>query len=130
MLWLSNQTPVHIELLCLTAGCRALEITKVLIFYSIPPGSALSSGTLQLFGNSHVRFVVSGLSLSVLTCVIVVLKRDRLINSGCCQLEAVGADQNSFGGRLSGTEDDILDAPWVPASAPAIPALVCRFRSE
>jgi hypothetical protein len=58
------------------------------------------------------------------------LKRDRPINSGCWQLEALEADQNSFDGRLFGAEDGILNAPWVPASAPAIPALVCRFRSE
>jgi hypothetical protein len=29
-------------------------------------------------------------------------------------------DQNSFGGRLSGAEVGILDAPWRPASAQAI----------
>ena len=45
--------------------------------------------------------------------------------SGSLQLfgnsEAVELDQDSFGGRLSGTEVGILDAPWEPASAQAIP---------
>jgi hypothetical protein len=58
------------------------------------------------------------------------LRRDRLINSGCCQLGAVEADQNSFRGRRFGAEDGILDARWVPASAPAIPALVRRFAAN
>jgi hypothetical protein len=58
------------------------------------------------------------------------LRRDRPINSGCCQLGAVEVDQNSFGGRRFGAEDGILDARWVPASAPAIPALVRRFAAN
>jgi hypothetical protein len=36
-----------------------------------------------------------------------------LINSGCCQLRAVEADQNSFGGGLFGAECGILDEHWV-----------------
>jgi len=53
-------------------------------------------------------------------------KRDRLINSGCWQLGRSRPDQNSVGGRLFGAED--VDAPLVPASASANPALVCQFR--
>ena len=58
------------------------------------------------------------------------LKKNRRSNSGCWQLEAVEAGQNSFGGRFCGAEDGVLDAPWVPASAAAIPALVCRFAAN
>ena len=43
---------------------------------------------------------------------------------------AVEADQNSFAGRRFGAEDGILDARWVPASVPAIPALVRRFAAN
>jgi hypothetical protein len=58
------------------------------------------------------------------------LRRDRLVNSGYCQLGLVEADQNFFGSMLFGGEDGVLDARWVPASAPAIPALLRRFAAN
>ena len=103
----------------------------MLIFYSIPPrecGFIRDAAVVREFSYQVVASaLIRAVYLDTRDCC---LKKDRRSNSGCWQLEAVEAGQNSFGGRFCGAEDGVLDAPWVPASAPAIPALVCRLRSE
>jgi len=83
----------------------------VLIFYSIPPEGGVSPRTLQLLGNSYIRFDTGGsiraICLGMRECC---LKRDQLIDS-VSPVEAVEADQSSFRGKFPGAGDGILDGP-------------------
>ena len=64
-----------------------------------------------------------------MTCVIVVWGEIGLLIQVVARWEQSEADQNSFGGRRFGAED-AFSARWMPASAPAIPALLRRFAAN